>query len=131
MADYTVYEAVRAAPTGGIPYGMKGTGVTALQLSLNALLGNVVKVDGDYGANTEEAVQQAYARLKVAPASGVASSALLSALAAATGPGGEAGAKLPPSDKPAPGGGGDSSVGKIAAVALGVLGLGWFLSKKR
>lgn len=115
----------------GIPYGTKGTAVQALQLSLNSLLGNIVKVDGDYGANTEEAVQQAYARLKVAPVSGLASKALIDALAAAIGPGGEAGAKLPPTDKLVPGSGGDSSVGKIAAVALGVLGLGWFLSKKR
>lgn len=100
----------------GIPYGSKGPGVTTLQQKLNVLLGPVVNVDGDYGANTEEAVQQAYAQLNVVPASGVASDALLNALDRST--------SKPPSDS-------SLNIGKIAAVVLGVLGLGWFLSNKK
>lgn len=69
-----------------ISYGSKGAAVVALQNQLKSMMG-VPSVDGDYGAQTESAVQTAYQMLNVTPVSGAASDELLGALNAAVGPG--------------------------------------------
>lgn len=81
-----------------ISFGSKGAAVEALQTQLTKAGFSTLGIDGNYGANTESAVQRAYASLGVPGVSGAASDELIGALTAKVGTGKTVIGATPPGD---------------------------------
>lgn len=109
-----------------INFGSRGAAVAALQSQLTKAGFSTKGVDGIYGNNTENAVQQAYVSFGVQGVSGAATDELLGALSARVGPGDTTIHTAPPgtsmpvgTDLPATGLAG-LSTGKKVAIAGGL-----------